>query len=186
MVVIQPSTLKVVVLYESKEKHWFLPKGRKDIGESLEQAALREAHEESGYRVEFLPLYIPTCAPIAPNTTESHYAKNCEPIYISTTSYPARKRSNWTSPGGTYIVSWYVGQIPQHAVRQEGTGMPDEANYETYLLDVKDAVRKLESGVEAQVVEYAWRLFKDASGLPTLFERLLNLVTNRLHPKEAR
>lgn len=67
MVVIQPSTLKVVVLYESKEKHWFLPKGRyvglvvycahfdsplrfrKDIGESLEQAALREAHEEAQY-----------------------------------------------------------------------------------------------------------------------------------------
>lgn len=46
MVIIQPSTGKVVVLYETVQKYWFLPKGRKDIGESLEQAALREAYEE--------------------------------------------------------------------------------------------------------------------------------------------
>ena len=46
MVIIQPSTGKVVVLYEKARKYWFLPKGRKDVGETLEQAALREAYEE--------------------------------------------------------------------------------------------------------------------------------------------
>lgn len=53
MVIIQPSTDKIVVLSdEIKDAHgksrqyFFLPKGRKDRGESLEQAALREAHEE--------------------------------------------------------------------------------------------------------------------------------------------
>ena len=53
MVVIQPSSGKVLVLCEKyKDAHgrehsyWFLPKGRKDVGESLEQAALREAYEE--------------------------------------------------------------------------------------------------------------------------------------------
>jgi hypothetical protein len=28
MVVFQPETLQVVVLYETKKKYWFLPKGR--------------------------------------------------------------------------------------------------------------------------------------------------------------
>ena len=54
MVVIQPSTGKVVLLSERHESRrggqpyhrWFLPKGRKDVGESLEQTALREAYEE--------------------------------------------------------------------------------------------------------------------------------------------
>jgi 8-oxo-dGTP pyrophosphatase MutT (NUDIX family) len=46
MVIIQPSTGKIVLIYESKDKVWFLPKGRKDVGESLEQAALRETYEE--------------------------------------------------------------------------------------------------------------------------------------------
>lgn len=46
MVIIQPSSGKVVLIWESKRKYWFLPKGRKDQGESLEQAVLREAYEE--------------------------------------------------------------------------------------------------------------------------------------------
>jgi hypothetical protein len=46
MVIIQPTTGKIVVLRDSKNGFWFLPKGRKDIGESLEQAAVREAYEE--------------------------------------------------------------------------------------------------------------------------------------------
>ena len=56
MVIIQPTSGKVVVLGEPAGPdprdptkvltRWFLPKGRKDRGESLEQAALREAYEE--------------------------------------------------------------------------------------------------------------------------------------------
>jgi 8-oxo-dGTP pyrophosphatase MutT (NUDIX family) len=46
MVVIQPSTEKIVLISSEKEQRWFLPRGRKDIGETLEQAALREAYEE--------------------------------------------------------------------------------------------------------------------------------------------
>ncbi len=53
MVIIQPSTGKMVVLSDQYQDahgvdqvHFFLPKGRKDIGESLEQTALREAYEE--------------------------------------------------------------------------------------------------------------------------------------------
>ncbi len=53
MVIIQPSTGKIVLLHEEEKDtqgrshhRWFLPKGRKDIGETLEQTALREAYEE--------------------------------------------------------------------------------------------------------------------------------------------
>ena len=46
MVILQPSTQKVVVVYHQRLKYWFLPRGRKDVGESLESAALREAYEE--------------------------------------------------------------------------------------------------------------------------------------------
>lgn len=46
MVILQPGTGKVVVVQDTATDSWFLPKGRKDIGESIEQAALREAYEE--------------------------------------------------------------------------------------------------------------------------------------------
>lgn len=45
-VIIQPSSGKVVIVQDGDR--WFLPKGRKDLGESLEEAALREAYEEVG------------------------------------------------------------------------------------------------------------------------------------------
>lgn len=46
MVIIQPSSEKFVIVRDSTNGHWFLPKGRKDLGESLESTALREAYEE--------------------------------------------------------------------------------------------------------------------------------------------
>ncbi|KAF4570962.1 hypothetical protein EYR36_001770 [Pleurotus pulmonarius] len=46
MVIIQPETEKVVLCYDSRRKHYFFPKGRKDAGEAMETAVLREAYEE--------------------------------------------------------------------------------------------------------------------------------------------
>ena len=48
MVILQPSTNKVVLVHDRKREYaaYFFPRGRKDIGETLEAAALREAYEE--------------------------------------------------------------------------------------------------------------------------------------------
>ena len=47
--ILQPSTGRVVLVrigdHEVKNGRWFLPRGRKDIGESLEETALREGYE---------------------------------------------------------------------------------------------------------------------------------------------
>ncbi|KAJ7756341.1 NUDIX hydrolase domain-like protein [Mycena metata] len=153
MVVLQQGTRKIVVVYESKKKYWFLPKGRKDVGESLEEAALREAYEESGYRVDFLPLHTDSRAPLPPGTLTRDL--NTEPIYITTHAYPARTRHNRVAPPGEYLTFWYVGHIPADATREQGTGMPDEVNYEAHLLTLDEAVARLDS-VEATVVQYAW------------------------------
>jgi hypothetical protein len=52
--ILQPSTGRVVLVsigdQEPEKAQWFLPRGRKDIGESLEKTALRE-----GYEVRPLP-----------------------------------------------------------------------------------------------------------------------------------
>lgn len=46
LVIIQPSSGRVVLVHDTAKNYWFLPRGRKDVGESLEQAALREGYEE--------------------------------------------------------------------------------------------------------------------------------------------
>jgi 8-oxo-dGTP pyrophosphatase MutT (NUDIX family) len=124
-VIIQPSSGKVVIIQDGDS--WFLPKGRKDLGESIEQAALREAYEEvrpfptspdrvliydhqSGYRCEFLPLYHWTNAPV-----ESHLVyrqKHTEPLHVTITSYAGRRNR----PPGEYLTFWYACQIGPDAV----------------------------------------------------------------------
>jgi 8-oxo-dGTP pyrophosphatase MutT (NUDIX family) len=51
MVIIQPSSGKVVLVNDTELGTWFLPRGRKDVGETLEQCALREAYEEVRFLV---------------------------------------------------------------------------------------------------------------------------------------
>ena len=46
LVILQPSSRKVVLVHDTRTGAWFLPRGRKDVGESLEQTALREGYEE--------------------------------------------------------------------------------------------------------------------------------------------
>ncbi|KAF2752750.1 hypothetical protein EJ05DRAFT_265780 [Pseudovirgaria hyperparasitica] len=45
---------RVVLCYHTRDKYYFLPKGRKNSGESLERTAVREAWEESGYRARLI------------------------------------------------------------------------------------------------------------------------------------
>ena len=43
---------RVIVVHRPKYDDWSLPKGKLDPGETFEQAALREVHEEVGLRCE--------------------------------------------------------------------------------------------------------------------------------------
>jgi len=40
------ATARVVLCYHTRDKYWFLPKGRRDAGESYTRAAEREGFEE--------------------------------------------------------------------------------------------------------------------------------------------
>ncbi|KAI0633001.1 hypothetical protein C8Q77DRAFT_1120978 [Trametes polyzona] len=169
MVIIQPSTGKVVVLSdedtdERGQKHiqYFLPKGRKDVGESLEQTALREAYEESGYRVSFLPLIIPSHAPnpTGAGGTVHRWLPSSEPIYLHLYQW-SRGHYGRDDTGGEYLTLWYVGQIGPDAVVETGTRMPDEVGYQTHLVSREEAMRLLHGGELLRIVDKAYQLFED-------------------------
>lgn len=58
------SSKVLLIRWRSPDGHFelMLPKGRKNIAETLEQAALRETLEETGYEASLLPLPIQTLA----------------------------------------------------------------------------------------------------------------------------
>ncbi|KAF5375430.1 hypothetical protein D9615_007919 [Tricholomella constricta] len=156
MVIIQPSSHKIVVIYDTRDKYWFLPRGRKDMGESLEATAIREAYEESGYQAEFFPLYTPSHAPAPPNDRSIYERPNTEPFYITLTSW-SPGRGNRKS-GGEYLTSWYIGQIPEDAVHTRGTGMPNEQTYTSHLCTYEEAMELVYSG-QRNVLRYAWAVY---------------------------
>ncbi|KAF7977865.1 hypothetical protein HWV62_2388 [Athelia sp. TMB] len=158
MVIIQPETRKILVVLDRKTNRFFLPKGRKDIGESIEQAALREAYEESGYRVDFLPLYTPSRAP-APGRDSQ--ARNTEAIYVTLQYWPPRNRRGRQTHGTEYLSFYFVGRLAPDAKHEAGTGMPDELEYESHLLDPEEAINNLKGTHEEVVVRKAWALYEE-------------------------
>lgn len=82
-VTIDPGRAMVLVIWNSRLKLWQLPKGRRNLDESMLAAALRETHEETGLHVTPLRLDIATRATAPkgaradtnqkpPNITEGH------------------------------------------------------------------------------------------------------------------
>ncbi|KJR82655.1 uncharacterized protein SPSK_03539 [Sporothrix schenckii 1099-18] len=66
-VCVDPRASKVLIIFNRRLGIWQLPKGRKNIGEDLQSAALRETYEETGVRANLLPLKIRTRSTTQPN-----------------------------------------------------------------------------------------------------------------------
>jgi len=190
VVIIQPSTSRVVLLkrvekfkdengVETDGIVYFLPKGRKDVGESLSEAALREGYEESGYKCTLLPLNVPTHAPAPSEVSKdnpegdlsaTHRYPNTEPFYISTYHFddPGCFDPNHSSGNGVqYFAFWYLAQIGEHAKEEVGTRTAFETGYETLLLPFEEAIElmhsesnRLRNWAQRTVLKMAWRLWE--------------------------
>ncbi|KAF8955371.1 hypothetical protein BDZ97DRAFT_1595983, partial [Flammula alnicola] len=164
MVIIQKQTNLIVVLKDKQRGHskWFFPRGRKDMEESLEQTALREAYEEASYHPKFIPLYNPTRQPVAPSQRELYNKQpfNAEPVYLTLTACQPKTKCNaeLQDGGKEYLITWYAGQIDEKADRLTGIGMHNEQHYQSYLLPYDQALEKV-SASEKMVLQYTWALY---------------------------
>lgn len=175
--------------------YYFLPKGRRDVGEETGAGAEREGFEESGYRNRLLPIPLRTLQPQAHNPSEEVDTRFVtEPVY--TQLAPLSNRSQ-------YLLFWFIAEtVPPEVeeilqremeematgknptpyqypprfprdmtlkervkmereryepVRHENTGVDEEeALYESYLLPIDDALRRLKGSVQEEVVRIGW------------------------------
>lgn len=102
------ASARVVLCYHARDRYWFLPKGRKDAGETIEQAACREGFEESGYRNRLLPIpqkhRQPAPAAVARadgDGQEAAGAWSSEPVW--TELLPQRRNTQ-------YFLFWFVAE----------------------------------------------------------------------------
>lgn len=133
------NNLQICILRHKRTGDFVLPKGRKDVSEPIERAAVRETFEETGYPCELLPCPMLTRAPnpdlytgLKPHVEPA----STEPITIT---FKALK------DGSVKLIFWYLMRVVSNsASRVQGTQMPNE-DFDPEWVDAREAVRKLTS-----------------------------------------
>jgi len=137
-----PTSRRVLLISNttSRGKNYFLPRGRKQIGESLDACALREALEQGGYPVRALPTYSGTMQPAAQPHQDG--AKDAEAFWI--TLSPLSRTRMYLSH---YFIAEVIGINPSRDTDygRRFVGYHGQ-NYDSELVPVEDAVRLLSSG----------------------------------------
>jgi 8-oxo-dGTP pyrophosphatase MutT (NUDIX family) len=126
MVTLDLKAHKVLIILWRKTGEYLLPKGRKEIGEPLQSAAVRETFEETGFSCSLLPHKFPTLA--TDQVTGAHVDKDVEPTLEP---FAVTQR---TSDGKLKIIFWYLGEGDSTKRKIEGTQMEDE-DFESLWVD---------------------------------------------------
>ncbi|KAI4101242.1 MAG: hypothetical protein LQ339_005169 [Xanthoria mediterranea] len=113
------ATSQVVVCYHSKEKHWFLPKGRRDAGEDSATGAEREGFEESGYRNRLLPIPLRHRQPQAHNSNDAVSPFVAEPVWAQL--MPVTRSTQ-------YMLFWYIAETLPPEIEQSLSQKSTQAN----------------------------------------------------------
>ena len=138
----RPEEYSLVYVDDRRSRLRKLPKGRKDIGESIAEAALRETFEETGYKCSnFLPLPAPTLAP-APAETRS--ILNTEAVAIRL--WPDSHSRKAEKVKVQKFIHWYVAEVDVDekgvpVPRVEDTQLPYE-QYDVCEMSLEQACRE--------------------------------------------
>lgn len=131
-ITLDPVEGKMLLIRLVQNGEILLPKGRKNIGETLESAALRETHEETGFRVALFPLRFPTLATSAANVPKHQLSATTEPVAVS-----QRRDGNKVK-----IIIWFIAKGDSTAMPDTGTQQEGE-NFEPIWADFENGVKSL-------------------------------------------
>jgi 8-oxo-dGTP pyrophosphatase MutT (NUDIX family) len=131
---------KALLIFDRLKGEYLLPKGRRNIGETLEAAAVRETFEETGIRCRLLPHSFPTLA-TQPADAEADAGKGGEDLSkdgnerLTTEPIAVQQRA---SRGVWKIIFWFVAEADSTVDKIDGT-QEEWEQYDTLWVDVKDA-----------------------------------------------
>lgn len=142
-VTIDPSARKVLLVFSRPTSEYFLPKGRKNIHETLEAAAVRETFEETGVRSALLPHRFPNLTPTgpAPAGGELPEGHTTEPIAVQ----------QRLSQGAWKFIFWFVGRADSTVPPVQGTQEVYE-QFDTVWADAEKAAGMMARVDDAEVV----------------------------------
>lgn len=147
------STREICILHYPARDEYLLPKGRRRIGESRADAAVRETREETGVSCWLLPVDLLCLAEGSAGEGDADEARVhedvCEPIQVQ-----VRKLSD----GRVKMIWWFVGVVKE--------GVPAEKCEEEFTVgfyEYEDAVRRLTFADDRELARRAIALVEAAS-----------------------
>jgi len=141
--------LEICILHQLTRDEWLLPKGRKDRGESIEEAAVRETYEESGYRCTLWPQRMATQAPV-PGINNTHRVQMAEELVE-----PMAVTIRELREGKIKMIFWYITVVENGMEKVEGSQMEGE-NFDSIFLDAKVAIERLTFQSDREVTQKAF------------------------------
>lgn len=137
--------LLLAIIYR-RTGEYLLPKGRKDVGERLEQTATRETFEETGYPVTLLQLDVPSLATQPKSELASEHGN--EPIAVT---------QRTTADQVLKIIFWYAAEVDSTTTKVENTQDENE-DFETVWISFDEIERlsfKHDQEIAAKVIRSA-------------------------------
>nr|POE63375.1 hypothetical protein CFP56_04278 [Quercus suber] len=137
---------------------WLLAKGRRNVGESRVQAALREAREETGFACDVLRMDMVTRAPPAMEVL-SHYPD--EPRMHEAVTEPFAVTICEIGEGSQVkFIWWYLAAI-RGSRADEGVASQDgEEQFEARLFDFEGALERLTYQSDREIVRKAVEIYE--------------------------
>lgn len=148
------AALELCILHQPRKRKWVLPKGRKDYGESVEAACLRETYEETGYPCELVPLRMPTRA-----TQPGDTAARDDAVVRDAMTEPVGVTVLDRGRKGGKMIFWYVTRVRDGEGKVDGTQMASE-NYDSRFMKAELAISMLTSPQHKDVATQALQLIQ--------------------------
>ena len=154
-VVLNQAQSKVCLIQNTKGEY-FLPKGRKNVGESLEEAALREAYEETGFRCRLLPMAMPSRA--TPVTDSKRHIPDVVRVFERATE-PAAISMRPGPDGNQKIIFWFIAVA--EGTYEQDTQMENE-KFRVNFYTFEDALKKLTFSTDKELTKAVIKLVKSS------------------------
>lgn len=144
----------VLLLYHRPKGEYMLPKGRKNAGESLEAAAIRETMEESGFQCHLFKHQLHT------NAQELNDPYHTEPIAVQ----------QRMTQGVRKLIFWFVPEVDSCSEQKSDTQEEGE-DFDVKWIRMEDAPSQCSFADDRKIVEKALEAVPRPP-LPMLVDRL--------------
>ena len=151
------SDRRICALQLSPSKEYVLAKGRRNCGETRQEAAVREIEEETGFKCRLLPVTMLTRAPPMIETDQEADVARIE----TEITEPIALQVRHLADGDAKLIWWYIAAVDENTPAKEN--QPGE-NSEVGFYSYEEVLKKLTFQQDRDLVERAIGIVRDTYG----------------------